>query len=319
MPRLADVPKVLKSVGPVAFAKRVFLEITKDNLFTWAAALAYSWLFAIFPFFIFLLALVPYLPGDTRRTARQQIHDFIFQRLPSEAAETIWKNIDQNLSNLLHQPQNWLLYIGLLVALWAASGGMAATMSALDRCYEIERGRPFHQQRLLAIGMTVIVAALLLAVGCLLPVGSLVRAWVVSQGHLSKHSPMLIVFDVARWAMAIVFMVSVLTLIYYKGPAIRHRFRWLTPGAVFCIVVWIVLGLVFRFYIDRIGGKGYEKTYGAVGGVAVLLLFFYIDALVLLIGAEINSEIDFEVLKIRRGARDFREAQKIEEETPTAL
>ena len=319
MARLGDVPKLFRSIGPWAFAKRVFLEISKDNLFTWAAALAYSWLFAIFPFFIFLLALVPYLPVGTRRTARIEIHNFVLAHMPKEAAETIWKNIDNNLNNLLHQPRNWLLYVGLLVALWAASGGMAATMAALDRCYEIERGRSFHQQRLMAITLTIIAAALLLAVVCLLPVGTLVKKWVIEKGLVEKQSPLLVIFDVARWVIAILFMISALTLIYYKGPAVKHRFYWLTPGAAFCLIVWIVLGLLFRVYIDGIGGKGYDKTYGTVGGVAVLLLFFYIDAVVLLIGAEINSEIDFEVLKIRRGARDFREAEKLDEETPTAL
>src|SRR5213075_1987678 len=115
---LRDVPKVLRHLGPVAFGKRLWFQIINDNLFTWAAALAYSWLFAIFPFFIFLLALVPYLPVGTRRTARMEIHNFVLAHMPKEAAETIWQNIDNNLNNLLHQPRNWLLYVGLLVALW---------------------------------------------------------------------------------------------------------------------------------------------------------------------------------------------------------
>jgi membrane protein len=84
------------------------------------------------------------------------------------------------------------------------------------------------------------------------------------------------------------------------------------------VVVWVVLGIGFRLYMDRLGGKGYDKTYGTLGGVAILLLLFYIDALVLLIGAEINSEIDFEVLKVRRGTRDFRAAEELDT-APTAV
>jgi len=212
------------------------------------------------------------------------------------------------------------LAVGLLVALWAASGGMASTMAALDKCYELDRGRPFYHKRLLAIAMTIVVMVLLLAVGTLLPVGTAVRSWIVTQGLLDSRHPLLLLFDVARWVLALLFMFLVLALIYYKGPSVKHHFYWITPGSVFCVIVWLLLGLGFRLYLDRIGGRGYDRTYGAVGGVAILLLLFYLDALVLLIGAEINSEIDFEVLKVRRGTRDFRKAEETDAAgAPTGL
>ena len=112
-------------------------------------------------------------------------------------------------------------------------------------------------------------------------------------------------------------MVTVVAVIYYNGPSIRHRFVWLTPGGVFAIVVWLVLGFAFRFYVQKWGK--YNETYGTVGGVVILLLFFYIDALVLLIGAEINSEVDFEVLKVRRGTRDFTKAEDLTAGAPTSI
>jgi hypothetical protein len=96
-------------------------------------------------------------------------------------------------------------------------------------------------------------------------------------------------------------------VLYHFGPAVKHRFHWITPGAVFCILVWVALGLVFKLYVERF--VNYNKTYGTVGGAAVMLLFFYIDAAVLLWGAEINSEIDFEVLKVQRGSRNFLPAE----------
>lgn len=308
MAQLSDVPKAIAAVGFVPLVRRVWEEVNKDSLFTWAAALAYSWLFAIFPFFIFLLALVPYLPEYTKARAKHEIQGLV-NELPRKAADVLWRNIDENLDNLLHQPKGHLLYIGLAVALWAASGGMSMTIAALDRCYELERGRPFYRHRLVALLMTIAVAALLLMVVCLLPIGSLIKTWVVHRGLFRADSPEMIAFDIARWVLSVVLMVSVLALIYYTGPNVRHRFHILTPGTVFCVVVWILLGLLFRFYVDRIGMRGYDKTYGTVGGVVVLLFFFYLDALVLLIGAEINSEIDFEVLKVRRGTRDFRAAE----------
>jgi uncharacterized BrkB/YihY/UPF0761 family membrane protein len=95
-------------------------------------------------------------------------------------------------------------------------------------------------------------------------------------------------------------------MIYFFGLGIRQRFRVLTPGAVFCVLVWLLLGSVFRIYVDTVGKTGYERTYGPVGGVVILLLFFYLDAVVLLIGAEINSEIDFIAYNVKPGCTDFR-------------
>jgi membrane protein len=321
MARLMDVPKVVRSIGGFAFGKRVWSQINEDNLFTWAAALAYSWMFAVFPFLLFLLSLIPYLPERMRNGAQEGIKDYLHKlpTLPAEAADTIWKNIEGNLKNLLHQPKGFVLYAGLLLALWAASSGMAATMSALDRCYELDRGRPFYRQRLLAIALTVVVIVLLLLVICLLPVGTAARDFCVLHGLIGKHSPLLVMFEFARWTLALLFMFFALGLIYYKGPAIRHHFYWITPGSVFSVMVWVMLGFAMRLYIDRVGAVGYERTYGAVGGVAVLLLMFYVDALVLLIGAEINSEIDFEVLKIRRGSRDFTKAEEQDAAEPAAI
>ena len=152
---------------------------------------------------------------------------------------------------------------------------------------------------------------MLLAVVALLPIGTLVKYWFIKISHdnLSRFTPQLIAIDIVRWLAALLLMMLVLMVIYYYGPAIKQPLRLLTPGAAFVMIVWICLGLAFRFYIHTIGGKSYAKTYGTVGGVAIMLLLFYLDALVLLVGAEINSEIDFEVLKVKRGTRDFMGAE----------
>ena len=150
----------------------------------------------------------------------------------------------------------------------------------------------------------------MLLVVCLLPVAGVIKGWVLKEYPAMSGGWrfLLIVFDVLRTVLAVVFLVSVLSLIYHVGPGVKHRFHWVTPGAVFCIIVWVVLGLSFRLYIEKFGK--YEKTYGTVGGVAILLLiFFYIDAHVLLIGAEVNSEIDAAVLPVAPGTVDLRPAE----------
>ena len=314
MARLSDIPRVFAAVGVLPFVKRVYLQIVEDNLLTWASALAYSWLFAVFPFMLFVLSLLPYLPEGVKAKAREQIAELVYT-MPKEAAETIWTNVAPKLDQQLERPKGWLTFVGLGLALWAASGGMAMTMAALDKCYELEAGRPFYKQRPLAVLLTIIVAALILAVVVLLPVGTAVRTWLIYNKIITETQlAWVVLFDIVRWLLALLFMVTALTLIYHVGPSVKHRFHWLTPGAAFCLVVWVVLGLTFKLYVERFGK--YEQTYGTVGGVAVLLLFFYIDALVLLIGAQINSEIDFEVLKVKRGTRDFRPAEDVTEKLP---
>ena len=310
MARLADLRTVISSVGLVGFAKRVWGQVVEDNLFTWASALAYSWLFAVFPFLIFLLSLLPYLPERVKEQAKSEIGNMVHQ-LPPAAADTIWTNVDR----VLGPPKGLLLITGLAVAIWAASSGMATTMAALDKCYELDQGRPFYRQRPLAVLLTLVVATLILAVVVLLPVGSLFMTWLIRNHYINETNFIwVMLFDIVRYALALLFMVTSLMVIYHFGPSVRHKFHWVTPGAVFCVVVWLVLGLVFRIYVQRFGK--YEQTYGTVGGVAVLLLFFYVDALVLLIGAEINSEIDFAVLKVKRGTRDFRPAETVAEVHP---
>jgi membrane protein len=304
MPRLTDAVNVVKSVGWLGLAKRVWGRMGEHNLTVWAAALAYSWLFAVFPFLIFVLSLVPYAPDGVKKQARGEIQELVNQ-LPTEAASTVWTNVE----NVLERPKSGLLIVGLAVAVWAASGGTAMTMSALDRCYGVTGGRPFYVQRPLAILLTLVVATLILLVGVLLPVGSLFKAWLIRRQVITATNiAWIVLFDIIRWVLAMAFLVTSLAVVYHFGPKVKQKFHWLTPGAVFSIVIWIALGLAFRYYVERFGK--YEQTYGTVGGVAILLLFFYVDALVLLIGAEINSEIDFEVLQVRRGTEDLRPAQE---------
>src|SRR5687768_3749527 len=177
MARLSDVPRVFASVGPLGFAKRVWGQVVEDNLFTWGSALAYSWLFAVFPFMIFVLSLLPYLPDHLKDQAKSELDTFVHQ-LPPQAADAIWSNVD----GVLEKPKGGLLLIGLAVAVWAASGGMATTMAALDKCYELDKGRPYYKQRGMALALTLVVATLILCVVVLLPIGAALKAWAIKRG-----------------------------------------------------------------------------------------------------------------------------------------
>jgi membrane protein len=189
-------------------------------------------------------------------------------------------------------------------------------MYALDKCYDIDKPRPFYIHRPLAVLLTIVVATLIISVIALVPVATIIRNLVLEFAYFeSVNATLLFLFDFTRWLLALMLMFLALALVYHFGPSFRGKWVSITPGAVFCVAVWILLGFGFKFYVDRFGK--YDETYGTVGGVAVLLLLMYIDAVVLLIGAEINSEIDFAVLNLPRGVEEFpREAleQDTEEE-----
>jgi membrane protein len=289
MARLREAKQVIGAIGIKEFSRRVWQQVGEDDVFTWAASLAYSWMFAIFPFLIFLLTLVPLLPKSALSQAGTDIHDAL-RNLPKNAADPIQQQAD----DLLHKPQSSLLSVGLIVTIWAASGGMSMTMTALDRCYDIRQGRSYLWHRLVAIVLTICSATLVILVMILLPVASAVIAWLEAHDH--HLGPIVWVLNLSRFAVALLLMLGLLALVYRWGISIKVRFRFVTPGALFSVAVWLVLAVAFRSYINRFGAASYNKTYGAVAGVAILLLFFYIDAAVLLIGAEINSEVDFAML-----------------------
>jgi membrane protein len=298
MAKLSDVARAVRAVGPWGMLKRIYHQLAEDNVYTWGAALAYSWLFAIFPFLIFLLSLVPLLPERFKPNVREDVSHVVDRSLPADAASVLNKQI----ASVLEKPSaGGFLSFGLILTIWAASGGMAMTMYALDKAYDIEKGRSYLKRRVRAIGLTIVVATLVIAVLILMPIGTSVLKWLGRQGNLGGLTLFLI--DLARYSLSLCLLLLVLALIYHFGPSFKQKFHIVTPGSIFCVAVWILLAIAFRVYLTKFGGaENYNRTYGAVAGAILLLLFFYVDAVVLLVGAEINSEIDFATLGVAAGS-----------------
>ncbi len=305
MPRLRDVPIALRKAGPLELVQRVYDQVLEDNVLVWASALAYSWLFSVFPFLISLLTLLPYMPDRQKQQVIGSINEVVKQ-LPATTAADLHGWVDF----ALNEKKGGLLSIGLLITLWAASGGMSATMTAIDRCYDIDTSRSFIRHRALAALLTIVAATLMFIVVILLPVGGAVIQWLWtnSQQVLGWQLPTRwrVLLDIARWTLGLLLLMIVLNVVYHFGCQVKRRYRFLTPGAVFCVIAWVAMGLAFRFYVDQFAVNGYYRTYGAIGSVVILLFLFYLAAIILLVGAEINSEIDYVVFTVPRGTKDFR-------------
>jgi membrane protein len=301
MAKMKDMPGVVRSMGFVPFVKKLATEVSDDDVLTWAAALAYTWVFAMFPLLLAIVTLAPYMPGQTKQKAIAEVNDSIQQiGITGDAGTTVRNTITE----VMNKPQGGLLSLGLLLAIWGASGGMAMTMTALDRAYEVKKPRSFVKQRLVAIGLTLATIVLVLAVLVLLPIGGAVIEYFQNQGQIG--TALVYLLGLVRYVIAAALLLGVLALIYYFGPNIKQKWHAVSPGALIAVVTWVVVGVAFGIYVDKFGN--FNATYGALGAAIALLLFFYISAAILLVGAEINSILDFATLGVEPGTQDFTEA-----------
>src|SRR5688572_7191167 len=241
MARLRDVPVVIRSVGAWAFVKRIVHEILDDNLFTLAGGLAYAWLFAIFPFLVFLMNLFPllYTRTEEAKHTKEGMRVFLNAALPDPAADMLWNHMSTRIDAIINDPSKSIAAVSLLIALWAASKGIGVTMAAMEKCYELEKGRAFYTRRPMAFVLTVTVSVLVLLLVLLLPAGAAFKNWVVAQGEQVGFWGML-AFDVVRGVLAIAVVLLILALFYHFGPSVKHRWRYITPGSVFVLTTWVL-------------------------------------------------------------------------------
>ncbi|HEX6688502.1 MAG TPA: YihY/virulence factor BrkB family protein [Solirubrobacterales bacterium] len=269
--------------GLLATLKRTVIEFKEDNLTDWAAALTYYGLLSLFPALIAMVSLLG-LFGDPKSTT-ESLTEIITSIGPESAAQTFEGPIRSVTSN--QSAAGFALVFGLAAALWAASAYIGAFMRASNVIYETPEGRPFWKLRplQLAVTLAMIVSIAALALGLVLT-GPIVEA--VAK-PLGLSGTAVDVWNIAKWpVMALVFILMV-DLLYYASPNARLRgFRWVTPGSLVAIVVWAIASAAFAFYVANFGS--YDKTYGTLGGLIALLVWFWISNLAILFGHQLNSE-----------------------------
>jgi membrane protein len=261
--------------------KRTAREIYADNCLGLAAQLAYYFFLALFPALLFLVALASFFPLER-----------LVPRLVDTAGpfvpEDVIAILRGQLGKLSGGNHGGILTFGFLAALWSSSAAMTAIMDALNRAYDVEEGRPWWRVRLTAIGLTVALALFILVSFAIVLAGPELVARVLPWLGASPWWAM--VWGVARWPVAFVLIAIGIGLIYYVAPDVQQEWAWLTPGALGAAAAWILASVGVRYYVITFGT--YTETYGAIGGVMVLLLWLYVTGLVVLAGAELNSEIE---------------------------
>ncbi|HET7120894.1 MAG TPA: YihY/virulence factor BrkB family protein [Solirubrobacterales bacterium] len=273
----------MESTSWPATLKRTLTEFQEDNLSDWAAALTYYGLLALFPAVIALVSLLGIF-GDPQTTTAK-LTEIITELGPESGAETFKGPIESIVDN--RSAAGFAFVFGLAVALWSASAYVGAFIRASNVVYETPEGRPFWKLRPLQIAVTLamILMMALLAVGLVLT-GPVVEA---IAGPVGLSGTAVDVWNVAKWPVMAAIFILMVDLLYYASPNVKLRgFRWVTPGAIVAIVVWAIASALFAFYVANFGS--YDKTYGTLAGLVVLLLWFWITNLAILFGHEMNAE-----------------------------
>ncbi len=281
--RAPSGPTELSTRSWFGVLKRTGKEFSADNLTDWAAALTYYGVLAIFPALIALVSIL----GLIGHSATQPLINNLNTVAPGPA-----KSIFTNAIHGLEKSQGAagiLFVVGIASAIWSASGYIGAFMRASNAIYEVEEGRPFYVKRPVQVGVTVVMLVLL-AVSAF--------AVVITGGLATQVGKLLgigntavTIWDIAKWPVLLLVVSGMFSILYWAAPNVKHPgFRWLTPGGVLAVAVWLVASALFAVYVANFGS--YNKTYGTLGGVIAFLVWLWISNIAVLLGAELNAELE---------------------------
>jgi membrane protein len=278
-----DKPAELGTGGVFAAIKRTVKEFREDNLTDWAAALTYYGILALFPAILALVSILGLLGSGTT----QPLIDNLGQVAPGPARDIFTSAIENLQRN--QGAAGIALIVGLAAALWSASGYVAAFMRASNAIYEVEEGRPIWKSIPTRVGTTLVLLVLL----------ALTAVGVVLSGGLAEQTGKVLgvdktavdVWSIAKWPVLVLIVSFMFAILYYAAPNVKHpRFRWVSPGGVVAVALWIAASAAFAFYVANFGS--YNETYGALGGVIIFLTWLWITNIAVLFGAELNAELE---------------------------
>jgi len=270
-----------------SLVRRIWLSINEDRLFGHAAELGFYFLFALFPALICASSLL----GFVARSAHQifvRLLDYLSLVLPNVAVETVVNTFDDTALGA----SSGKVTVGLIAALWSGSAGISAIQDTLNAVYKIVDSRPYLLARIYAIGLTILESAIFtLALACLLGADYAARLIDRRSSDAGIRSAAEIATQLGGWTLATSLVLLSFSVIYYWAPDVKKRkWHWLTPGGVIGIVGWVLASLIFRVYLHYF--DSFSLAYGSLGAVMILLMWFYLTGLTILVGAEVNSEIE---------------------------
>ncbi|HEV7948328.1 MAG TPA: YihY/virulence factor BrkB family protein [Glaciihabitans sp.] len=282
--RKPDTPAEISKPSWKYIGRKTIREFSSDQCTDLAAALTYYGTLAIFPALLAFVSLLG-LVGDAERTTQQ-----LLSLLDGLVPTTMLTALDEPIRNLTQSPAAGLaLVVGIVGALWSASGFVGAFSRSMNRIYSIEEGRPFWKLRPLTLLVTVLAVVFAVIVAVMLVLSGPV-AEAIGEA-LGLGETVVFVWDIVKWPILLLLAITIIAILYYATPNIQQpKFRWMSMGAFAALVSWIVASAGFAFYVANF--SSYNDTYGSIGGVIVFLLWLWISNMALLFGAELDAEIE---------------------------
>ena len=264
---------------PRSFLGLVAARVQEDDVATVAAALAYYFFLSLFPLLILILALASVLPIEGLETWLLANAE---RSLPPDAYGIVQRTVD----GLLAEPRGGLLSFAVVLALWTSSAAFAATMNGLNRAYRVEDARSWWRARLYALGLTLMLSVLMILAFVLTVFGTQLQGLIgAALGPTAETAALL-----TRWIVTILAVLLTVAAIYYAAPAVEKDWQWIRPGSVLFVLGFSATSAGFSLYVDRFGA--YDRTYGSLGAVIVLLFWLYLLAFFLLLGGELNAVLE---------------------------
>lgn len=260
------------------FSKQLITKLKTDPIPDWSATLAYYFMLSIFPLIIFLLAIIPFFNLDSN-----VIEGFIGDYLPEE----IGSLFSETIIETVNEPSGGLLSFGILATIWSASNGLNALIRAINRSYDLEETRNFVKMRLLSILLT-IGMIVTIVITLIMPVfGNVIINFL--ETYLAMPNSTASLLNFLRYPIGIIFMILLVTLIYWIAPNVRLKVKDVLIGAIVATIGWQLVSFFFSLYISNFAN--YSATYGSLGGVIILMLWFFITGIMLVLGGQINAVI----------------------------
>jgi membrane protein len=261
--------------------KRTATEVMADNCLGLAAQLAYYFFLALFPALLFLVAVISFLPVSG-------VLEAITATLARVAPGEVLSIVQEQLLKIANDKSTGLLTLGMLGTIWSTSSGMTAIIDTLNQAYDIQESRPWWKVRLLAVGLTIALAIFIVSSLVLVLVGPTLAEKVAVWAHMGPAFTW--AWTILQWPVVFALVALAIALVYYFAPDAEQAWVYITPGSILATTLWLMVSLAFKFYIANF--TSYTATYGLIGGAIVLMLWFYVSALAVLVGAELNAEIE---------------------------
>jgi membrane protein len=268
-------------LGWTVVCQRTCRQIYRGQCFGWAAALAYYSFLALFPALLFVVSVASFLPI-------QHLIDEVVDLIGRVAPGDVVAIAREQLLQITGKPQGRLLALSLVGTIWSMSSGMAALIGTLNQAYHISDGRSWWRIRATAVALTGGLTLFMVLSLTLAMVGPAAAEQVANW--LNLGAAFTIAWQIVRWPAAFAMAVTAIGSVYHFAPDVKREFVWVTPGSVTATALWLIVSLGFKWYVFHFGN--YQKTYGAIGGVMVALLWFYFSGLAILLGAQLNATID---------------------------